>query len=170
MLARPDKTEYSSVYENSITKVPDGNVLEILEKQIEETVRLLSDLDEEKASYRYAPGKWSIKQVVGHMTDSERIFSYRALRFAREDPMPLPGYEENEYVDRANFDSRSLKVLLEEFRAVRVATLALFRSFDNDIWLRQGTASGCEFSVRALAYQMAGHEIHHVGVIKERYL
>jgi uncharacterized damage-inducible protein DinB len=170
MLARPDESEYSSVYENSIKAVPDGNVLEILKRQIEETVRFLGDLSEQKASYRYAPGKWSIKQVVGHMTDSERIFSCRALRFARKDPTSLPGYEENEYVDRANFDAQSIGALLEEFRAVRAATLALFRSFDDDMWLRKGTASACEFSVRALAYQIAGHEIHHMAVIKERYL
>ncbi len=170
MLGRPEKSEYSSIYKNSIEKVPDGNVIEILESQIDQTGRFLGALDEEQANTRYAQGKWSIKQVVGHMTDSERVFSYRALRFARRDSTSLPGYDENEYVDRANFDSQSHQALIEEFRAVRMATLALFRSFDDDMWLRKGTASGYEFSIRALAYQMAGHEIHHIGIIKERYL
>jgi hypothetical protein len=104
------------------------------------------------------------------MTDSERVFSYRALRFARRDDTELPGYDENEYVDRADFDGQSLGALIEEFRAVRAATLTLFRSFDDGSWLRKGTASGNEFSVRALAYQMVGHVVHHIGIIKERYL
>jgi hypothetical protein len=170
MLARPNKNEYDALYEKSIGRVPDGNVLEILERQIEETVELLSSLDEDQANYRYAPGKWSIRQVVGHMADSERIVSYRALRFARGDRASLPGFDENEYVDRANFDFQSLGSLVEEFRTVRMATLSLFRSFDSDMWLIRGTASGYEFTVRAIAYQIAGHEIHHVGLIRERYL
>ncbi len=170
MLVRPFKNEYSPTYEGSLSKVPDGNLLEILEAQIEQTVGLLSDLSEEKADYRYAPEKWSIKQVVGHMTDSERIMSYRALRFARGDGTALPGYDENVYVDEANFEAQTLTALTEEFRALRMATLRLFRSFDDDMWLRKGNASGFDFTVRALAYQIAGHEIHHVGIIRERYL
>ena len=170
MLIRPSKTEYSPTYEGSLSKVPDGNLLEILESQIGETVDLFSGLSEEKADYRYAPGKWSIKQVVGHMTDSERIMSYRALRFARGDVTALPGYDENVYVDEANFEKQTLAALAEELRALRMATLALFRSFDDDMWLRKGKASGFDFTVRALAYQIAGHEIHHVGIIRERYL
>ncbi len=170
MLIRPSKTEYSPTYEGSLSKVPDGNLLEILESQIDETVDLFSGLSEEKADYRYAPGKWSIKQVVGHMTDSERIMSYRALRFARGDGTALPGYDENVYVDEANFEKQTLAALAEELRALRMATLALFRSFDDDMWLRKGKASGFDFTVRALAYQIAGHEIHHVGIIRERYL
>jgi hypothetical protein len=170
MLGRPEKNEYSTVYKNSIEKVPDGNLIEILERQMDEVLPFLGSLNEEQAGYRYAPGKWSIKEVVGHMTDSERVFSYRALRFARYDGTELPGYDENEYVDRANFDVQSLGALIEEFRAVRMASLTLFRSFDDPSWLRKGTASGYEFSVRALAYQMAGHVVHHVGIIKERYL
>lgn len=170
MLTRPAQTEYSPTYEGSLRRVPDGNLLEILETQIEQTVDLLNSLTEEKAKYCYAPGKWSIKQVVGHMTDSERIMSYRALRFARGDGTSLPGYDENVYVDEANFETQTLAALTEEFHALRMATLALFRSFDDDMWLRKGSASGFDFSVRALAYQIAGHEIHHVGIIKERYL
>jgi hypothetical protein len=170
MLTRPLKTEYSPTYEGSLSKVPDGNLLDILETQFEKTVGLLSSLSEKKADHRYAPGKWSIKQVVGHMIDSERIMSYRALRFARGDGTALPGYDENVYVDEANFENQSLRALTAEFRALRMATLALFRSFDDEMWLKRGTASGFDFTVRALAYQIAGHEIHHVGIIRERYL
>jgi hypothetical protein len=170
MLERPLKTEYSLTYEGSLSKVPDGNLLEILETQIEQTVDLLNSLSEEKADYCYAPGKWSIKQVVGHMIDSERIMSYRALRFARSDGTALPGYDENAYVDDANFETQTLAALTEEYRALRMATLALFRSFDDGMWLKSGNASGFDFTVRALAFQIAGHEIHHVGIIKERYL
>ncbi len=170
MLGRPHKDEYSTIYEGLIGKVPDGNVLEMLEKNITETVSLLKSIGEDKAAYRYAAGKWSIKQVVGHMSDSERVFSYRALRFARGDTTPLSGYEENDYADIANFDARALEALAQEFHAVRQSTIALFRSFDDDVWLRKGTASGVDFTVRALAYQMAGHEIHHIGMLRERYL
>mgnify|MGYP001819614147 CR=1 FL=1 len=170
MLGRPHKDEYSTVYEGSIGKVPDGNVLLMLERNITQTVDLLNSIGEDKGAYRYAPGKWSIKQVVGHMSDSERVFSYRALRFARGDTTPLPGYEENLYADIANFDRQTLAVLAHEFHAIRQSTLALFKSFDDDMWLRKGKASDVEFTVRALAYQIAGHEIHHVGIFQERYL
>ncbi len=170
MLGRPRKDEYSAIYEGSIGKVPDGNVLLMLETNITQTVDLLKSIGEDKAAYRYAPGKWSIKQVVGHMSDSERVFSYRALRFARGDTTPLPGYEENLYADIANFDRQTLEVLAHEFHAIRQSTLALFKSFDDDMWLRKGKASDVEFTVRALAYQIAGHEIHHVGILRERYL
>jgi len=130
----------------------------------------LRSIGEHKAAYRYAPGKWSIKQVVGHLSDSERVFSYRALRFARGDTTPLPGYEENLYADIGNSDIQALEALAHEFHAIRQSTMALFRSFDDDTWLRKGTASDVDFTVRALAYQIAGHEIHHVGILQERYL
>ncbi len=170
MLARPDKTEYAATFESSIRQVPEGDVLVILESQIEETVQFLEGLSEEKADHRYAPGKWSIKQVVGHLIDSERIMTYRALRFARGDETSLPGYEENDYADNANFDKLSLKVITEELRAVRQSSLYLFRSFDDEMWLRKGKASGFDFSVRTFPYQVAGHEIHHMKIIRERYL
>jgi len=170
MLGRPHKDEYSTIYEGSIGKVPDGNVLEMLERNITKTVSLLRSIGEHKAAYRYAPGKWSIKQVVGHLSDSERVFSYRALRFARGDTTPLPGYEENLYADIGNSDIQALEALAHEFHAIRQSTMALFRSFDDDTWLRKGTASDVDFTVRALAYQIAGHEIHHVGILQERYL
>jgi hypothetical protein len=170
MLTRPDKTEYAATFENSIRQVPEGNVLEILESQIGETVRFLDGLPEEKADHCYAPGKWSIKEVVGHLIDSERIMTYRALRFARGDETPLPGYEENDYAENANFDKLSLKVITDELRAVRLSSLYLFRSFDDEMWIRKGKASGFDFSVRTIPYQVVGHEIHHMKIIRERYL
>jgi len=170
MLVRPGKSEYDATYENSICKVPEGNLIEILNRQMSATIALLRGIDEEKEEYRYASGKWNIKQVTGHVIDSERIFGYRALRFARRDGTSLPGYDENEFVAKANFETRTLQDLTEEFRAVRLSTLTLFRSFDDAMWLLRGTASGFPFSVRALAYQIAGHEIHHVLILKERYL
>jgi hypothetical protein len=170
MLARPNMSEYDATYESSISKVPEGNLLEILSHQRSETAALLSGISEEMAGYRYGPGKWSIKQVVGHVADSERIFGYRALRFARRDHTALPGYDENAFVDDANFDTRTLLAIADEFQAVRMSTLALFRSFEDAMWIREGTASGCSFSVRALGYQIAGHELHHVQILRERYL
>ncbi len=170
MLVRPDKSEYASTFASSINQVPEGDVLEILAKQIEETVEFLNGLGEEKANYRYAPGKWSIKQVVGHLIDSERIMTYRALRFARGDETSLPGYEENDYADRANCDELTLEVLTEELQAVRKSSLYLFRSFNGEMWLRKGKASGFDFSVRTFPYQVVGHEIHHLRIIRERYL
>lgn len=170
MLSRPGRDEYSSIYEGSIGKVPDGNVLEMLETNITETVGFLASIGDDKAAYRYAPDKWSIKQVVGHMNDSERVFSYRALRFARGDTTPLPGYEENDYADMANFDAHTLDGLAKELYYIRQSTIALFKSFDGDTWLKKGTASEVDFTVRAIAYQIAGHEIHHVGILRERYL
>ncbi len=170
MLARPDESEYASTFASSINQVPEGDVLEILAKQIEETVEFLNGLGEEKANYRYAPGKWSIKQVVGHLIDSERIITYRALRLARGDETSLPGYEENNYADRANCDELTLKVLTEELHAVRKSSLYLFKSFDDKMWLRKGKASGFDFSVRTFPYQVVGHEIHHLRIIRERYL
>ena len=123
-----------------------------------------------KGDFAYAPGKWTIKQVVGHICDAERIFAYRALRFARGDVAPLPGFDENAWMPAARFDARPLGDLAAELDAVRRATLALLRTFDADALARRGTANNKEISVRALAYVIAGHERHHVGILRERYL
>jgi hypothetical protein len=125
---------------------------------------------EEDANFRYAPGKWSIKQLVGHVSDIERVFAYRALVFARGDKTPQPSVEQDDYVKGANFDDRTLEDIASEFRAVRDSSLALFRSVDADLVMRSGTASGFGFTVRSIPFILAGHEIHHVAVLKERYL
>ena len=170
MITRPDKSEYDPYYDVYVSKVGQEDVLERLECQIQETVQLVQNVGGDQAGYRYAPDKWSIKQVIGHMADTERIFAYRALCFARRDETPLPGFEQDEYVERANFDDRPLEDIVEEFRCVRAATIALFAGVDDEILMRKGTASGCPFTVRTIPYILAGHELHHLGVLKERYL
>jgi len=119
--------------------------------------------------HRYAPGKWSVKEVVGHVTDAERVFGYRALRIARADTTPMPGFDENAWVPAANFDRRSMPELVAGYQAVRAATVALFSSFDEEALTRRGTANDQEVSVRALAHIMAGHELHHMTILRERY-
>jgi uncharacterized damage-inducible protein DinB len=168
-ITRPAAGEYAPYYGTYIGKVPEGDLLQILENQRRETQSLLGGLSDAKALHRYAPGKWSIKEVVGHLTDAERVFSYRALRFARGDAKPLQSFDENAWVPPGKFDARPLKDLAAEFDAVRRATIALLRTFDAEALQRRGVASDNPVSVRALAYIIAGHERHHVGLLHERY-
>jgi hypothetical protein len=170
LIARPDVSEYAPFYAGYVSKVPDGDVLDLLARQADETAALLSGLSETQAAFRYAPGKWSVKQVVGHIADAERVFAYRALRIARADQTPLASFDENAWMPNANFDARTLADLLSELRAVRQSTLALYRSFTPEAVVRRGTASQKDISVRALVYITAGHERHHVGVLREKYL
>jgi len=169
-MARPLDSEYADYYRTYTSKVPEGNVLETLRRQHEETQELLAGLDNSQAEHRYAPGKWSIKEVVGHLVDTERIFAHRALTFARQDRSPLPGMDQDEYVAHGKFDQRSLEDLMAEWKSLRQANLHLFASFDEEVAQRTGEASGYSFSVRSLVYIVAGHEIHHVGVLRDRYL
>ncbi len=168
--ARPEPGEYAAYYEKYVSLVPDGDLVDTLERQGAETLALLRGLSEEQGAHRYEPGKWSVKQLVGHVSDGERLFSYRALAFARGDGQPLPGMEQDEWMAGADFDARTLADLTEEFGAVRRATLHLLRPLSPEAWARRGTASDNEVTVRALAYIIAGHEAHHVGILKERYL
>ena len=168
ILSRPDTTEYASSYEAYIGLVPDGNLLTLLERQIEDTVALLRDLSEAEAETRHAPYTWSIKEVVGHLIDCERIFGVRALRFARNDPTALPGFDENSYATIAHFDARPLGSLVQEFELVRRSHLLLFGGLDGEAWLRSGVANGHLVTVRALAYVIAGHERHHVNIVRKR--
>lgn len=167
---QPDATEYDPYYGKYLSLVPEGDVVATLGSQLDLTLSFLRGLSEEQADSRYAPGKWSIKEVIGHMIDSERIFGYRALWFARNDRTPLPGYEQDDYVRAGNFGSRSMRDLADEFEQVRRANLFLFRFLDDEAWLRRGLANDAEVSVRALAYILAGHEMHHMQIIRERYL
>ena len=169
-IPRPAPDEYAPYYRGYIDEVPPGDVLPILERQMAETQELLRSVPASRAMHRYAPGKWSIKEAVGHVSDAERIFTYRALCFCRSDRTPLPGFEENEYVAAAGFDARSLSQLARELETVRAATLTLFQDLSDDTLLRRGTANGKELTVRAIAYIVAGHERHHVRVLRERYL
>jgi uncharacterized damage-inducible protein DinB len=167
---RPGAAEYAPYYEKYVSLVPEGEVVATLSRQLEETISTLRGLTETQADSRYAPDKWSIKELVGHMIDSERIFAYRALRFARNDQTPLPGYEQDDYVRAGNFGGRSMRDLADEFEQARRANLHLFRSLEDEAWLRRGTANDSEVSVRALAYILAGHETHHMQVLRTRYL
>jgi uncharacterized damage-inducible protein DinB len=170
LTTRPADDEYLSYYGKYIARVPDGDLLAGLESQLEETVALLDEFGEAGAGTRYAPGKWSVKELVGHVADAERIFAYRALCAARGEGGGLPGFDENAYVENAGFDGRTLNSLMGELTAVRRATLSLFRNLRDDELTRRVTANGAPVSVRALAWIIAGHERHHVGLLRERYL
>jgi uncharacterized damage-inducible protein DinB len=167
---RPQQGDYALFYEKYVALVPSGDFLEILLNQQRDLVRLLSPLTEEQAEFRYAPGKWSVKEVLGHISDTERIFAYRMLRIARGDQTPLASFEQDGYIQNGNFSARKLADLLEEFSAVREATISLVRSLDDAAWLRRGNASQKEVSVLALAFVIAGHERHHRVLLEERYL
>ena len=170
VLERPDDTEYLSYYSRYITLVPEGDILKTLTRQNESTTALLRGLSESQGGFRYAPGKWSIKELVAHLSDAERIFSDRALRFARADLTPLPGFEENDYVRNGSFDGFSLADIVTGFENVRRSTVSLFHLMPREAATRRGTANNAEISVRALAHVIAGHELHHMNVLRTRYL
>ncbi len=165
----PSAVEHPEYYGRYIAQVPPGNILDTLQQGHDATLALLAGASA-RADFRYAPDKWSLKEVVGHVIDAERIFAYRALRFARNDKTPLPGFEQDDYMPYASFAQRELSDLAREFGCVRQATLFLFRNLDAAAWERRGTASGGEFTVRAMAYITAGHEIHHRRIIETKYL
>jgi uncharacterized damage-inducible protein DinB len=168
--ARPRAAEYAQYYDRYVSLVPEGDVVATLERQIGETLALLRSLPEERAGHRYAEGKWSIRELVGHINDAERIFAYRALRIARGDATPLAGFDQDTYVPAGNFDARTLADLVDELEAIRRSTLALLRPLSDEAWDRSGVASESPVTVRALAYIIAGHERAHMGVLRERYL
>ncbi len=168
MLTRPDRSEYADFYANYIARVPDGNLIEFLSSQPDAYRKLLGSLSNEVASARPQPGKWNVKEIVGHLCDTERIQSYRALRFARGDQNELHGFEQDDYVREAHSDTRSLADLLDEFQGIRASTLALFKSFPADVWQRSGVANGAPVSVRAMAYIVAGHTHHHYEQLEAR--
>ncbi len=161
----PAADEYAASYADYVARVPPGDIIAQLKRQIGETAALLGPLDRR----RYAPGKWSVIEIVGHLADAERIFAYRALRFARGDQSPLPGFDENTYVPAAECERRALADVLAELEAVRAATVALFANLPEAAWTRSGVASGHRMTVRAAARVIAGHELHHVEVLKTRY-
>jgi hypothetical protein len=169
-VARPNASEYAPFYAGYVAGVPEGDLIALLEQQGEETVGLLGAISEGKADHRYAPGKWTIREVLGHVIDAERVFTYRALTFARGDAGPLPSFDENAWAANSNAGGRTMQELLAEYRAVRGATLALLRSFGKEELARSGVASKNPVTVRALAYIVAGHERHHLKILRERYL
>jgi len=169
-IPRPKTDEYDPYYGTYVDKVDvDGPILELLETQQVEIQGLLATVDDEHAGFRYAEGKWSIKEVIGHLIDTERIFSYRALCFARGEIQPLPGMDQDEFVEGGDFDGRSIRDLAGEHQALRHSTIALFAGFSDRQLGRRGVASDCEFTARATAYIIAGHERHHLIVLRQRY-
>lgn len=169
-MPRPKSNEYAEYFGRYVDRVPDGDIIETLAAQLDSFLALVRGIGADKGGHRYSPGKWSIKEVFGHIVDCERWFSTRAMAFSRNDKTPLPSFEHAEYVRGANFDSRLLDDLSEEFEHLRKSALVLFRSFDEEIWRRRGTAGGNEFTVRAIPWVMAGHLDHHKNVLLEKYL
>ncbi len=170
LAVRPERTEYGEWYERYISRVPDGSIVETLARQLVETEGLLRGLSAERASFAYAPGKWSVAEVVGHFVDSERVFAYRALAFARGETQELPGFDEKVYGSHSMAGWRPFAEVIDDYVCVRRATLSLLKGFDQAAWARRGVANRAPISVRALAWVIAGHERHHLGVLRERYL
>jgi len=170
-IAKPEAGEYAPYTISYIGLLPDdGLILKHLQDNLTNTSNFLRSLSEEKLSYRYAEGKWTIKEILAHLIDDERIYSYRALRFARNDKTELPSFEQDDYALESGANERSIEDLLQEFATVRRATISLFDSFASEALMRVGVASGNVMSVRAAAYHIAGHELRHINIIKERYL
>lgn len=168
--ARPASDEYAPYYETYISRVRDGDIIEILREQSDAIRGLFARVPAERGLYAYAPGKWTMNEMLQHVVDTERVFSYRALRIARGDTVPLHGFEQDDWVPLSGANDRPLPAIVDEFVTVRAATVALFTALPVVAWDRRGTASGYPVSVRALAFSCAGHALHHEGILRERYL
>ena len=166
----PDPSEFAPYYGKYTSLVKSDDIVATLEAQIGNTKSMLSSVTDAESAFRYSADKWSIRQMLGHVIDTERIFSYRALRIARGDQTPIEGFEQDDYVRNGPFEDRSLAELMDEFVTVRRATVFLLRSLKPEAWTRRGVASNNEVTVRALAYIIAGHELHHMDVLREKYL
>ncbi|HEY4776868.1 MAG TPA: DinB family protein [Candidatus Acidoferrales bacterium] len=166
----PQRTEAAPYYFTYIDLISGDDILQTLEAQLADTSRFLSGISEEKSVYRYAPDKWSIRQVIGHVNDTERVFAFRAMWFARGLSEPLPSFDQNIASNADGADDRSLASHIQEFRKIREATIALFRNLPAEAWVRSGVASGNSVTVNALAYMIAGHVAHHAAILRERYL
>ncbi|MGG0821335.1 DinB family protein [Paenibacillus turicensis] len=169
MYERPDKEEYASFYEGYIGLVPEGNVIEILEQQADKVSAVIRSLTEEQGNYRYGEGKWSVKEVFGHLIDNERIMSTRLLRIARGDTTPLPGYEENLFMAGHPFEAYTIDDLAEEYEAVRHSTIVMLRHLSPEAWVCKGIVNNYPASARSIACVIAGHELHHLSVLRDRY-
>jgi uncharacterized damage-inducible protein DinB len=169
VIARPQAGEYAPYYERYISLIQENDILATLDRQRREMVLLLSGLSEEQGDFRYAPEKWSAKQVLGHVCDTERVFAYRALRIARADATPMEGFEQDDYVKNGPFARHVIAEVIEDYIAVRRATISLLRSLEEAAWSRRGIANKNEVTVRAIAYTIAGHEVHHRRILQEKY-
>jgi uncharacterized damage-inducible protein DinB len=168
MISKPKPDEYSPFAAGYVNLVPDANVIELLERLMESSYQLFSNLTDEQAIYSYAPGKWTVKQCLGHMIDTERTFAYRAMVFSRN-AVELPGFDQDIYVNNTDFNSRSIQCLAAEFKATRQSNLYMIKAFTEEQLLRTGVASDHLVSVRAFVYMLAGHEMHHLHLFNERY-
>ena len=166
MAQRPAVHEYAPYYARYVDRVPEGDVVQLLNTQLAETLALFVGIGEERAGQPAAAGKWSFKEVLGHLADTERVMSYRALRIGRGDTTPLPGFEQDDYVRTSGSNARSLQSLVDEMSVVRAATVRLLDGFPDEAWSRGGTASGFPVTVNGLAYIMAGHELHHLAIAR----
>lgn len=167
---RPQKNEYDSYYEHYVSLVPTDNIIEHLQVTKMATIAYLQSIPTEKWSFRYAEGKWSLKESWIHVLDTERVFAYRAMRISRNDATPLPSYPHNEYVQFYDAENRTAASIIEEYETVRNATIAFFKNLNTAALQRIGTASDCPVSVRALAFMIGGHELHHLNLTRERYM
>jgi hypothetical protein len=171
MNGRPDESEFPPYAKPYVECVEGEDVFAALSRQLSQFHAIFTPLDlSVAATYRYAPGKWSINEVVGHITDTERIFAYRLLRIARNDATPLPAFEQNDYVAAGDFNRRTLADLLSEFESVRHSSMRLVRGLPGEAWMRRGTASGFSVTARGVAFLVAGHESYHSRILRERYL
>lgn len=168
-IPKPQPDEFAPFYAGYIAALANADVPALLSSQAATLRQVCSDLSEEEALYRYAPGKWSVKEVIGHLGDSERVFAYRALRISRGDRTPLPGFDENTYVAASDFDDREIDELLDDLELLRTSTLRLFHHVASDRWDWRGVANGGEVSLRALAHIIAGHTQHHIRILADRY-
>ena len=169
LISKPEDGEYAAYFSRYIDMVPDGDIVGTLSTQIGVTLAELRKISDANSRRRYEVGKWSVREMVGHMIDTERVFAFRALHFARNDQSKLPGFEQDDYIAAANFDDRAWSDLVDEFYTVRRATIAFFRGLPAEAWTRKGIANENTMSVRAAAYIIAGHERHHMGVLRDRY-
>ena len=167
---RPNESEYAPYYQSYVDQVSENDIMHVLRGELDELDVLLARVPAEKEKYAYADGKWTIREIIGHLIDGERVFGYRALCIARGEKQNLPGFDQNDYMLTAPYNHIELEDLLSELRLVRQANLAMLRNLDEGAWARLGTANGNEVSVRALVFIMAGHVRHHMGVLRERYL
>ena len=169
-MRRPEKNEYTSYYDGYINDVKGNEPIRNLEEQFREIQSLLQSLSEDEANYAYSEGKWTVKEVLGHLIDCERIMSCRALCISRKEKQSLPGFEQDDYVREANFKDRTITNLLEDYRAVRKSTISLFKTFSEEMFNQRGIANDKEVTVLALLYIIAGHEMHHLKILQEKYL
>jgi uncharacterized damage-inducible protein DinB len=168
-MTRPTPTDYAPPHAGYVDLVDEEDILSAMQEQSSQTQKLLASLDEQRATYRYGEGKWSIKEVIGHIVDAERIIGYRALAVARGDTQPLPGFDENSYVQNASFDAWKLGDLAEEYALVRRSNIVFFQNLPPEAWDRRGIANQHPVSVRGLAYVIVGHERHHLQVLRDKY-